>query len=217
MIRACDDHGYFDAEECPVCGDEGRKVLDDGRRTRLSKFVSGALRHFPGDAGLSLDERGWTEYGELVDAVTQRYGWAETEHVEGVVATDSKGRFERRDGRIRAAYGHSVDVELEPTESTVPGQLYHGTAPRNLDAILEDGLRPMSRRHVHLSETPDGAREVGLRHADDPILLSVDADAMGRDGFDIDRRGTGTFTVDRVPPKYIERVEKEGRAGSENA
>lgn len=209
MIRACEDHGYFEGGDCPTCGDEGRTVLDDGRRTRLSKFVSGALRHFPDDAGLSVDDHGWTEYRELVEAVTDRYSWAEPEHVEAVVATDSKGRFERRGDRIRAAYGHSIDVTLEPTASTVPERLYHGTAPRNLEAILDEGLKPMGRQQVHLSETAEEAREVGRRHADDPVLLTVDAEAMRRDGFEVDRRGTGTYTVDRVPAQYVEPMDTE--------
>lgn len=69
MIRFCTDHGYVDGESCPVCDATGHRVLDDERRTRLSKFVSGALRHFPDDAGLSLDGGGWVAYDALVDAV----------------------------------------------------------------------------------------------------------------------------------------------------
>lgn len=205
MIRACDDHGYVDGDACPVCGDEGRHVLDDDRRVTLSKYLSGALRHFPENAGLALDDRGWVDDESLVDAVTDRYPWAEPEHVDAVVATDSKGRFERRDRRIRAAYGHSVDVELESTETSVPDRLYHGTAPRNVASIFDRGLEPMSRQTVHLSETPEEAREVGRRHADEPVVLVVDARAMVHDGFEIDKRGTETYTVGRVPPKYIGR------------
>jgi putative RNA 2'-phosphotransferase len=62
VLRACESHGYFEGETCPECSAEGRHVLDGSRRTRLSKFVSGALRHFPDDAGIPVDERGWTEY-----------------------------------------------------------------------------------------------------------------------------------------------------------
>lgn len=207
MIRACENHGYVDGDACPVCGDEGRIVVDEDRRVRLSKFASGALRHFPDDAGLTLEDRGWTRYGTLVDAVTGTYPWATPEHVEAVIETDPNGRFERRGDRIRAAYGHSVDVTLGPTASTVPDRLYHGTAPENLEAIAAEGLRPMDRRQVHLSGTPERAREVGARHAHEPVLLAVDARAMEKDGFAIDERGVDTYTVDRVPPAYLERVD----------
>ncbi|WP_224332650.1 RNA 2'-phosphotransferase [Haloprofundus halobius] len=210
MIRVCDDHGYFAEEDCPVCGNEGKPVLNEKRRRQLSKFISGALRHFPNDVGLSIDSQGWTSYDSLIDTVTGKYAWAESGHVEAVVATDEKGRFERRNDRIRAAYGHSIDVDLEATESTVPDRLYHGTDPEVLDSIFEEGLRPMSRQYVHLSETVEEARAVGQRHADNPVVLAVDANAMKRDGYQIDRRGEGTYTVERVPSKYVDdRVRSE--------
>jgi putative RNA 2'-phosphotransferase len=208
VIRRCPNHGYFDGATCPDCGDEGDAVLGEDRRVRLSKFVSGALRHFPDDAGISLDDAGWVAFESLVDAVTNRYPWTDAAHVEAVVATDSKGRFERRGGRIRASYGHSVDVELESTTPAVPDRLYHGTPPRNLDAILDDGVKPMGRQAVHLSETREEARSVGSRHADDPVVLSVDARSMREDGFEIDKRGTETYTVSRVPPSYLDVVER---------
>ncbi|EJN57981.1 RNA 2'-phosphotransferase [Halogranum rubrum] len=203
MIRLCGDHGYVDGESCPVCENEGRHVLDDDRRTRLSTFVSGALRHFPDDVGLSLDANGWVAYDALVDAVCQNYSWAERDHVDAVVATDPKGRFERREGAIRAAYGHSVDVTLDGTDSTVPDRLYHGTARRTLDSINEQGLRPMGRQQVHLSATVEDAREVGRRHDAEPVVLVVDADALVSDGLDVDKRGHDTYTVDHVPPAYL--------------
>lgn len=203
MLRVCDDHGYVDGDACPVCGDSGRAVLGDERRTRLSKFVSGALRHFPDDAGLTLDDRGWTAYDALADAVTARYDWARRDHLDAVIATDPKGRFERRDGDVRAAYGHSVEVDLGPVGGEVPDALYHGTAPRNLDSIRAEGLRPMGRQRVHLSETRAAAREVGARHAADPAVLVVDARAMLADGLSIDERGEGTYTVERVPLAYV--------------
>jgi len=100
--QVCDDLQavlYFDGSTCPDCSDSGTTVLTADRRTRLSKFTSGALRHFPANAGLSLDERGWTAYAALVDAVTAKYDWADAEAAAGVIATDPKdgssatGRF----------------------------------------------------------------------------------------------------------------------------
>jgi putative RNA 2'-phosphotransferase len=243
-IYRCPDHGYVtasgadDAErECPECGATAERVLSGERRRRLSKFVSGALRHFPDDADLELDDRGWADYADLVAAVTGKYDWADRGHLDAVVATDPKGRFERREGergadgseegdeeRIRAAYGHSVEVTLDPEGSegagesgtdggedgnqTVPDRVYHGTDPANLDSIRAAGLQPMGRQEVHLSETREEAREVGRRHAADPVVLAVDAAAMQADGRRVSKRGVGTFTADEVPPEYVEVVEK---------
>ena len=215
-VRRCPGHGFFERGECPVCASAGRGVLDAESRRRLSKYLSGALRHFPDDAGLALSEAGWTPFDAAVGAVARQYEWADREAVAAVVATDPKGRFERTGGegggpdasrpdddRIRAAYGHSVDVDLGPTDAPVPDTLYHGTAPRSVDAIESEGLRPMSRQHVHLSGTVAAAREVGRRHAADPVVLEVDAAAMAADGHRITRRGREVYTTDAVPPEYL--------------
>jgi putative RNA 2'-phosphotransferase len=213
-VRRCPDHGDTDGA-CPVCGTAGETVLSADRRSRLSKFLSGALRHFPDDVGLSLDDRGWVAWADLVAAATERYPWADAEAVAGVVATDPKGRFERdgesatagdADGRVRAAYGHSVDVDLEPTDAPVPDRLYHGTAPDNLAAIEREGLKSMSRQQVHLSAAIEDARAVGRRHAPDPVVFEVAAASL-TDEYRITKRGRETYTVDRVPPAYLTVVE----------
>ncbi|MFC7019413.1 MULTISPECIES: RNA 2'-phosphotransferase [Haloarcula] len=210
-IARCPTHGYHERTTCPDCGAESEHVLDGARRRRLSKFTSGALRHFPDDAGIELDAAGWTPFDALVAAVREKYGWATRAHVEGVVTTDPKGRFEVAGEaparRVRAAYGHSVDVDLEVSDGPVPDELYHGTAPRNLEAIFETGLKPMGRQQVHLSGTVADAREVGARHAADPVVLAVDAAAMWADGHAVSRRGDATYTTDRVPPRYLSRVD----------
>lgn len=209
-IRHCRDHGFFDDEECPVCGVGGRVVLSSDRRTRLSKFVSGALRHFPDDAGIDVSEAGWVEFAELLAAVERRYDWADEEALLGVVATDPKGRFERDDGRVRAAYGHSIDVDLDAdegddsgSEDRIPDVLYHGTAPRNVEAIREEGLKPMNRREVHLSESVAEARDVGARHANDPVVFRVDAAGLRRVGREVRKRGNAVYTTKRVPPRFL--------------
>lgn len=228
-IRHCRDHGFFDDDECPACSVGGRVVLSADRRTRLSKFVSGALRHFPDDADVAVSEAGWVEFADLSAAVERKYDWADEEALLGVVATDPKGRFERDDGRVRAAYGHSIDVNLDAGEGSaaeersdsddpIPDVLYHGTAPRNLDAIREEGLKPMNRREVHLSESVEEARDVGSRHATDPVVLRVNVDELRssarqtqsddvyelrRAGRDVRKRGKSVYATKRVPPRFL--------------
>jgi putative RNA 2'-phosphotransferase len=206
-IRTCEDHGRFDGDACPACGAAGTHVLSSERRRRLSKFLSGLLRHFPDDYGLNLTTRGWADRDAVDAVVTERYGWADETAVEAVVETDPKGRFEYTHERIRAAYGHSVDVALEDGEGPVPEALYHGTDPSNVDAILEEGVKPMSRQLVHLSASVADAREVGRRHADDPAVLVVDARAMLEDGRRVTKRGEAVYTTDAVPPRYVRQRE----------
>lgn len=210
MIRVCLEHGYYDGREgdaCPRCGNVGGEVLSRGRRVRLSKLMSGALRHFPGDLGLELDHEGWVEYDEFVAAVTGRRGWATRGHVAAVIATDPKERFERRVGGVRASYGHSIDVEIQDSSGDVPDELYHGTAPGNVDSIMEDGIQPMGRQMVHLSPSREEALEVGGRHTQESVVVVVDTEGLERDGYGVSKRGPTVFTVREVPPRHITRVE----------
>ncbi|MBB6644794.1 RNA 2'-phosphotransferase [Halobellus ruber] len=206
-IRTCGTHGYFDGDRCPECGDAGKRVQSSGRRRRLSKFLSGLLRHFPDEYGLDLGTRGWADRGAVDEAVSERYDWADGRAVGAVVGTDPKGRFEYTGGRIRAAYGHSVDVTLADTDEPVPDTLYHGTAPSNVGSILDGGLRPMGRQLVHLSASVADAREVGARHAEDPVVLVVDAGAMLAEGRPVTRRGEAVYTTEAVPPRHLRRRE----------
>jgi len=205
-IFHCEAHGYFDATECPSCGATGTEILDSATRTRISKFLSGALRHFPDDAGLDLDAAGWTAIDSVVDRVGDKYG-VDREAVIGIIRTDPKGRFEVDRDRVRAAYGHSVAVDLDAGGTPVPDTLYHGTSPDALDSITREGLKPMSRQSVHLSDSVDDAKAVGSRHAADPVILEIDAGAMRADDHTITKRGRAVYTTDRVPPEYIAQID----------
>ena len=205
-IFHCETHGYFDATECPSCGATGTEILDSATRTRISKFLSGALRHFPDDAGLDLDAAGWTAIDSVVDRVGDKYG-VDREAVIGIIRTDPKGRFEVDRDRVRAAYGHSVAVDLDAGGTPVPDTLYHGTSPDALDSITCEGLKPMSRQSVHLSDSVDDAKAVGSRHAADPVILKIDAGAMRADDHTITKRGRAVYTTDRVPPEYIVQID----------
>jgi putative RNA 2'-phosphotransferase len=183
--------------------------LDDARRTRLSKFLSGALRHFPDDVGLDLDPAGWADLADLIEAARNRYGWVSAEHVRGVIAADRKGRFETDEGRVRATYGHSVDVAIDKDEGPVPGVLYHGTTRPRLSAIEDEGLTPQDRREVHLSPDTEQARQVGHRHGDDVVVLRVDVEGLGKDGIDVQRRSEAVYTCSHVPPEHLDRVQTD--------
>ena len=205
-IYRCPDHGVQTAQHCPDCGEQLPQVLSGSRRRQLSKFMSGAVRHFPEDVGLTLDDYGWTPTSELIAAVEDNYEWADRQAVEAVVSLDPKGRFERRGGQIRAAYGHSVNVTIEREPVDVPDTLYHGTAPDTLPSIEADGLRPMNRQAVHLTDSEEEARKVGERHAADPVVLRVSSEALQAEGLEISKDGKFIYTVDHVPPACIENL-----------
>jgi putative RNA 2'-phosphotransferase len=182
--------------------------MNTQRLVRISKYLSKHLRHQPERIGLQLQSGGWVEVDALLQACT-RHGFPLTRaELTEVVARNDKQRFAFDDvgTRIRAQQGHSVPVDLELAPTAPPSVLYHGTVARNLQAILRDGLLPMSRQHVHLSPDVATARVVGARRGT-PVVLAVDAAAMHLDGFQFFCSGNGVWLVAHVPPHYLLRTE----------
>ena len=171
---------------------------------RLSKLLSLVLRHDPGAIGLTLDSEGWAEVDDLLSRLDFP---ASRDDIARVVRENDKQRFALSpDGsRIRANQGHSiaVDVGLKPADP--PDRLYHGTADRNVAAILSEGLKSMSRQHVHLSADIETATRVGSRHGK-PVVLAVDCARMVADGLTFWRSENGVWLTLSVPAKYLARA-----------
>ena len=174
---------------------------------KLSKHLSYILRHHPEEADLELDELGFTNFNKLLDSLKgTKYSWADKDDIEFLINKSGKDRFEIRSNKIRALYGHSVDVEINnPVEPS--SILYHGTSPRSLDSILEEGLKPMNRQYVHLSKSKEEAYDVGKRHCNDPVILKINAKSAWNEGIKFYER-PDVFLVKSLPPKYIEIIKK---------
>ena len=106
---------------------------------------------------------------------------------------------------IRANQGHSVEVDLQLEEREPPDFLYHGTVERFLPSIMEEGLIRGKRHHVHLSKDVETARKVGSRRGK-PVILTVDAGRMNRDGHKFLLSANGVWLTDSVPPGYLKRT-----------
>ncbi|MFG2963674.1 MULTISPECIES: RNA 2'-phosphotransferase [unclassified Streptomyces] len=178
------------------------KAWDERRTVKVSKYLSKHLRHQPERIGLALDEAGWVEIDTLLAAVAAHGFPVTREELDHVVASNDKQRFAIDGTRIRASQGHSIDVELGLPPATPPPYLHHGTVARNLDAIRAEGLRPMNRHDVHLSADRETATRVGARRGR-PVVLSVDAGAMHRDGHVFHISANGVWLTRAVPPEYL--------------
>lgn len=204
MIRKCNVHGYFRGNVCPVCGSEGRYVLDDEREERLGKFVSGVLRHFPEKVGLEMDQHGWINIGQLLDILIERYRWGTKERLISLVKSDKKQRYEINGKYIRARYGHSVDIQLESDypENELP-LLYYGVSPEEIDILLEKGIFPIKQSYVHLSTSYNRSVEAASVHTDSPIILEIDAKSAQRDGIIIIVANEDIVLVRNIPADYL--------------
>ncbi len=174
----------------------------------LSKRLSRHLRHAPEAIGVTLGPGGWIEV-EVLLAALARHGLRMTRaELEELVARNDKQRFAFDDSgeSIRASQGHSVAVELGPPVADPPALLFHGTVERFLSAILSEGLRPMARHDVHLSQARETAIRVGARRGK-PVVLEIDAAAMSEAGHEFRVSANGVWLTARVPPEFLRRTE----------
>ncbi|GLY31923.1 RNA 2'-phosphotransferase [Kineosporia sp. NBRC 101731] len=167
-----------------------------------SRFLSYVLRHRPEVIGLHLDPAGWADVGELRQALASHGRVLTRLDLEALVAASDKQRFQLEDGRIRAAQGHSIDVDLHLEPRVPPEILFHGTHPGALDLIAAGGLLPMGRRLVHLSADEQTARTVGARRGR-PVVLRVLALAAHESGHPYYRAANGVWLTDRVPSRFL--------------
>lgn len=164
---------------------------------QLSRRLSLLLRHAPDKMGVTLEPGGWAPVAAVL-----RHLRVSHEQVERVVAQNDKRRFTLDGERIRANQGHSVPVDLDLAPSVPPAALYHGTHPEALPAIRAEGLKRMSRHHVHLSPDVETARRVGARRGK-PVILTVRAGDMHAAGHVFRLSENGVWLVDAVPPEYL--------------
>jgi putative RNA 2'-phosphotransferase len=156
-------------------------VLDEAKTEQLGRLVAGALRHFPDDLGLAMDPRGWVDLVALSDVIHERHRWADSNMLVALVESDPKKRYEITNDKIRARYGHSVNVDLDHPENTLPS-LYYGANEEEADRILEVGLKSVSQRYVHLSTTPEKAWQVGTFRTGNPKVIQIDSAAAKENG-----------------------------------
>lgn len=215
MLKECRSHGYFREEYCPVCGEDAKFLLNDQEVELLGRTMAGVLRHFPQRYGLEMDEHGWVDLRDFITAVqirNKRFRFLRPHHIIGLIETDPKGRYQFLDGKIRATYGHSLEVELDlPTEG-IPDVLYYPTTEEELHLLVEAGLRPSDRKMVHLSATYETAMEAGRVRSQSPVILDVDAKAARESGVVIQKAGKTVYTVKEVPGEFLhrsQRVEEE--------
>jgi len=201
MIRRCPQHGFFRGEHCE-CGSAGQLLLDETKTEQLGRLVAGGLRHFPGDLGLVMDGQGWVDLTSLGQVVASRHRWAGKELVIALVQSDSKQRYEIAGDRVRARYGHSVDVELDHPENKLP-RLYYGASEEEADRILEIGIKPASQRYVHLSTTAEKAWHVATFRTGNPRVIQAEAAAAQQAGVRMMTVNDDIVISDMIPARFL--------------
>jgi putative RNA 2'-phosphotransferase len=179
--------------------------MNDSQQVALSKLLALLLRHQADAHGLALDPEGFVPLDQVLAAINQKGGWdwVRAEHVEQVIAQQAKRRYEIVDGDIRAIYGHSLATAISYPVVEPPDVLLHGTARRFVDVILREGLRPMNRQYVHLTDDPALAQLTGRRRDARPAILRIEAAQAHTAGVAFFQADNGIFLAKLVPAEYI--------------
>ena len=195
--------GLFDHAPCLRPRPSGSRLAlcDSSRRASSSPRSCGTARIWRASpstrtAGAAIDD--------LLAGVADLGVTLTHEELMEIVDTNNKRRFRVSDDgrRIRASQGHTIEVDLGYRPAEPPELLFHGTAEKNLPSIRAEGLDRMRRTHVHLSEDPKTARDVGMRYGK-PVVLKVEARRMYEDGMAFFLADNGVWLTEAVPWAYI--------------
>jgi len=211
MLKDCRTHGFFRGENCPECNEKGKFLLNDKEVNLLGKTLAGILRHFPERYGLDIDEHGWLDLNEIVTAIKVRHDkfrFLKTHHIMGLVQTDPKGRYQFQEGRLRATYGHSLDLDLDLPAGDIPEVLYYPSTKDEIQILLESGLKPTDRKMVHLSGTFESALEAGRVRVLDPVIIEVDAKKAIKKGVVIQKAAKTVYITKEMPSKFLSKHEE---------
>ena len=173
---------------------------------KLSKEISYALRHEPQKYGLSLDEEGYVSVEQLLSAINAGGEYnppATLDEINDMIEHSEKKRHEIKNGKIRALYGHTLEVKIVKEKGCPPDTLFHGTSHKAIDRIMSEGLKSMERNYVHLSVDTDTAIRVGKRHDENPVILQVDSKNAQKEGVIFYIGNDKVWLCDYIEPKYL--------------
>jgi len=217
MLRECFEHGYFRGAKCPICEEEGKFIMDGEEVEKLSRTLTGILRHFPQHFNVQMDSHGWVDIEELAFAASKKrkqLHWVRLRHITAIASTDPKGRYEINDDKIRATYGHSFEIDLDRPMDKIPDKLYYSCSPEEEGVMLKSGIKPVGRSMIHLSDNYEKAVEIGKMHMDSPVILSIDAKKARAEGVEIMRGGEGVYVAKEIPPQFAKKARKRKKAGT---
>jgi putative RNA 2'-phosphotransferase len=178
-------------------------MLSPQQEESLSKFMSKILRHTPEQFGVTLDHEGFCDIDDLINGIQAEARWSGVsgEDIIQVVENCPKQRYEIVNDYIRANYGHSAGrLEYKPTAP--PPVLYHGTNTKVVHKILAEGIKPMGRKYVHLSEGVEFATLAGKRRGE-LVILKVNSLEASDNNVKFYVANNGVWLADYIPPEYL--------------
>jgi 2'-phosphotransferase len=161
---------------------------------RASKYLSYLLRHGAEKSNLDISSSGFVSVNQIIRLPQSRNYKLDEESIRKIVETNDKKRFElcrSENGEllIRACQGHSIrnlDETQMMTEIINANEypiIVHGTYTKNWERIKIDGLKTMTRNHVHFAVGYPQDKQVisGMRSSCD-LFIEIDMHKAIQDG-----------------------------------
>ncbi|XP_071936051.1 uncharacterized protein [Coffea arabica] len=193
----------------------------------LGRLLTRVLRHMASELNLNMRNDGFVKVDDLLKLSLKTFANVPlrshtVDEVREAVRRDNKQRFslveENGELWIRANQGHTITtVETESllkpilSADEVP-VCVHGMYKRNLESILEQGLKRMKRVHVHFSccLPTDGEVISGMRR-DVNILIFLDVRKALEEGMKLYISDNKVILTEGfegvVPAKYFQKIE----------
>ncbi|XP_007052074.2 PREDICTED: tRNA 2'-phosphotransferase 1 isoform X1 [Theobroma cacao] len=215
--------------KCDRGGSRGRGGGSGGKDKidALGRLLTRILRHRATELNLNMRSDGYIKVQDLLKLNLKTFADIPlrshtVDDIKEAVSKDNKQRFslleENGELLIRANQGHTVTtVESESLLKQILSAdevqvCVHGTYKRNLESILESGLKRMKRLHVHFSSglPTDGEVISGMRR-DVNVLIFLNVRKALEEGMKLyisDNKVILTEGFDGVVPvKYFEKIE----------
>lgn len=178
---------------------------------RISKYLAYILRHHPEKAGIALDFEGFADLGDVLYILNKKFPYLKIGEItigtlREIMKESDKKRYELIGRKIRAFYGHSVEVNIKLLKvELLPKKLYHGTTFQAYMKIKEEGILSKGRQYVHLSEDIKTAKQVARRRTQEPVILEINTNDAKVQGIKTFRSGD-MYLAESIPPELITRL-----------
>jgi len=172
--------------------------ITNAERTRISRAMSYHLRHNP---AAPTTRGGWIYAADLAALLVASGYDVTAEQLLVVAGALGEPRFELDGDEIRAAYGHSLDHQVQYELAGRAECLYHGAPRGALASIFEAraGLSPMARQMVHMTDELSVAKAAARRRREPVFVLEVDPSKVPG----LVNAAASTWLADHVPPEAL--------------
>jgi len=195
--------------------------MDSKSLINISKSMSYLLRHGAVKEKVQIDIEGFIKISDIIDWQNKTRNTnelVEIANIHNIISNDNKNRYTlKKEGAIeyvRANQGHSIIVEsLELIEITLENvnnysMVLHGSYQKFKENIINDGLKAMTRQHVHMISLAYEHCFQLLRN-DIDMYVVVDIKNAIKDGYKFyESTNNVILTKKYIEPKYLTFIDK---------